>query len=97
MLLGGSRQANVVEDFFANRAGFHRQLLKESSGHDLRGKKDRGMKKSGKWADRLFFRVLARITPPSQVMKKAVQDAGIVVMAFYFEACDVFEVPNAAS
>jgi hypothetical protein len=55
------------------------------------------MPKRGKWADRLFFRIVDRITPPSRHMEKAVQDAAIVVMSFYFEACDVFEAPHATA
>ena len=96
MLLGGSRQSNVVKDFFANRAGFHRQLLRNHLA-TIYAEEKASIKKRGKWPDRLFFRVLSRITPPSKIMEKAIQDAAIVVMAFYFEACDVFEAPHATS
>jgi hypothetical protein len=96
MLLNGARQINVVNDFFAGRAGFHRQLLRDHLAK-IYSEEKKLMSKRGKWADRLFFRILDRITPPSRHMEKAVQDAALVVMSFYFEACDVFESPNAAT
>jgi hypothetical protein len=96
MLVNGARQINVVNDFFSGRPGFHRQVLRNHLAEIY--SEERGlMPKRGKWADRLFFKIIERITPPSREMEKAVQDSAIVVMAFYFEACDVFEAPNASS
>jgi hypothetical protein len=48
-------------------------------------------------ADLIFFAVLKAITPNSISMKSAVQNAALVVMAYYFEACDVFEGPDASA
>lgn len=96
MLVNGARQINVVNDFFAGRPGFHRQVLRNHLSEIYMEEKGQ-ISKRGKWADGLFFRILARITPPSREMEKAVQDAAIVVMAFYFEACDVFETPHAST
>lgn len=96
ILANGARQINVISDFFANRAGYHRQVLRNHLAKIYSEEKSQILKR-GKWADRLFFRVLDRITPPARHMEKAVQDAALVVMSFYFEACDVFEAPNATT
>lgn len=40
--------------------------------------------------DLIFFELLRRMSPRHE---KAIQDAALVVMAYYFESCDVFEDP----
>ena len=51
--------------------------------------------------DLVFFRLADEMTPPLRSTKEyqaaAVQDAVFVVMAYYFEACDIFEDPDAPS
>lgn len=41
--------------------------------------------------DRVFFRLLSDLAPGAT---KQVQDAAIVLIAYYFEKCDVFQEPN---
>jgi uncharacterized membrane protein len=53
-------------------------------------------------AEEAFFDLLEQVTPPllPRVLKReraAAQEAAIVVMAYYFEACDIFEDPNASA
>lgn len=96
LLSTASHQAVVVKDYFGNRGGYLRQALRNQLAAIYDEEKSAAAQ-SQDTPDQLFFRVLQRMTPPSSVMKKAVQDAALVVMAFYFESCDLFEVPHATA
>ena len=49
--------------------------------------------------DLVFFDILTSLTPTKlpQAQRASAQEAAIIVMAYYFEACDVFEDPDASS
>ena len=93
LLRAAALQTNVIDDFFSNRSGTHRQDLRDHLAVIYMKERDAAAAKSS--ADLIFFAVLAAITPKSSSMKAAVQNAALIVMAYYFEACDVFEGPNA--
>lgn len=96
-LLGAAAlQTDVVDDFFSNRSGNHRQDLRDHLA--VFYAKERARVGDGKSsADLVFVGILEAITPNSSKMKKAVQDAALVVMAYYFEACDIFEGSDASA
>jgi hypothetical protein len=92
-LLGAAAlQTDVIDDFFSNRSGTHRQNLRDHLAVIYAN--ERATVADGKSsADLVFFGVLDAITPKSLTLKAAVQNAALVVMAYYFEACDIFEGP----
>jgi hypothetical protein len=96
LLSTAAYQVDVVDDYFSSRSGTYRQDLRDHLAAIYA--KERHLR-TGSTApgDTVFFAVLTAITPPSERMHKSVQDAALVVMAYYFEACDIFEDPNAAA
>lgn len=101
LLTVGSYQSEAVSDFFAKNSEFARQKLRdhlatmygESTsriGKLVSDPEDRG--------DLIFFDLREAMTPPTNddTKKAMLQEAIVVVMAFYFEACDIFEDPQDA-
>ena len=89
-------QIGAVTDYFSMRSGSHVQDLRDHIA-DLYAKEKIECKQANLQADHVFFALLDSITPRSDTMKAAVQDAALVVLAYYFEACDVFEEPDAST
>ena len=95
-LLGAAAlQTDVVDDFFSNRSGTHRQDLRDHLAVIYAKERDATTDATSR-ADLIFFAILGAITPTSSSLKSAVQNAALVVMAYYFEACDIFEGPDAS-
>lgn len=104
LLTVGSYQREVVVDFFAKNSEFAKQRLRDrvaamylesvrEIGAMNASPKDRG--------DMIFFTLRKKMTSFAQKGESsamiAAEEAATVVMAFYFEACDVFEEPPNAS
>jgi hypothetical protein len=96
LLTPAAFQIEVVDDYFSSRSGAYRQVLRDHLAAIYVKERD-SYTDGAVPGDRVFFAVLHAITPPSERMRKSVQDAALVVMAYYFEACDIFEDPNAAT
>jgi len=96
LLSAAALQTDVVNDFFSNRSGTHRQDLRDHLAVVYANECNAALA-AGSAADLIFFAVLGAITPKSESMKAAIQNAALVVMAYYFEACDIFEGPNASA
>ncbi len=89
-----------LEDYFRANSNFTRQevrnrltgLYEESKA--LGFADDSGGQTS---ADQQLFHILNEITPPTpnkdKRLAKELQDAALVVMAYFFESCDIFEEP----
>lgn len=91
LLRGAAYQADVVTDYFSKRSGPHRQALRDHlAAIYLREQTALG---TGYDPDVLFLALLRAITPPKGSLQNAVQTAALVLIAYYFEACDVFESP----
>jgi hypothetical protein len=96
-LLGAAAlQTNVVDDYFSKRSATLRQALRDHLAA-IYVKERNGATGQSLSSDAVFFGLLEATTPKSAVMKASVQQAALVVMAYYFEACDIFEGPNAAA
>lgn len=103
LLTVGSYQSEAVADYFSNNSTFARQQLRNhlSAMYTL-GRERLRKKKVSKddLGDMVFIDLLNQIMPPgrgvSSRLRADAQAAALVVMAFYFEACDIFESPNAA-
>ncbi len=101
LLTCGSYQREAVIDFFSKNANFARQQLRDRLADMYQKSKIRLSKliaEPGELGDLVFFDLLNKITPAKSASKKAyLQEAAFIVMAFYFEACDIFEDPDAVT
>ncbi|MCH8823865.1 MAG: hypothetical protein IH984_10195 [Planctomycetes bacterium] len=102
LLTGGSYQSDAITDYFSKNSTFARQQLRDELASKYMESKTRIKKLTDedlKAGDLVFFDLLELITPCGAEMTQSqhavAQEAAIVVMAFYFEACDIFEDPNA--
>jgi hypothetical protein len=102
LLTVGSYQNDAVKDYFSKNSTFARQEVRDRLNSMYITSRQKFSSLSAATAeigDLTFFDLLEQVTPPTKKlprMQKAVQEAAIVVMAYYFEACDIFEDPNAA-
>jgi hypothetical protein len=102
LLTAGSYQREVVVDFFSKNSEFARQKLRDHIASMYRESLQRIsalIADPRERGDLVFFDLRGRMTPPkteSSALASA-QEAVTVVIAFYFEACDVFEDPPDAS
>lgn len=90
LLRTGSFQSGAVESYFDTHAEFSRGAVRD---HFARAYED--AKAATDTPAQAFFRLLETTTPPAAVgAEKLAQDATIVLIAYYFETCDVFEDPT---
>jgi hypothetical protein len=103
LLTVGSYQNDAVEDYFSKNSNFARQEVRDRLSSMYVISRQRFLTlghKSAEIGDLVFFDLLENTTPSlpnSPRREKSAQSAAIVVMAYYFEACDIFEDPNAAA
>lgn len=94
LLRVGNYQNGAVDDFFDCHGQFVRKDIRDrlAQCYTTAVVMDDGLDNSQKEkGDRVFFRLINDIAPKSN---KATQDAAIVLVAYFFEKCDVFEAPN---
>ncbi len=102
LLKYGAFQNDAVTDFFSKNSRHCRQQLRDELANayeeirDIRSDtpvEDRG--------DIVFLELLERVIPRGVTFTTQqnadAQQAAIVLLAYYFEACDIFEYPDAAS
>ncbi len=90
LLVQGSYQNSTINDYFRNQNAFKKQKIKEIfSELYLEGKKEFADKE--KKDDYTFFYILNRAISQKE---KRIEDAVLVLMAYYFESCDIFEEPK---
>ena len=94
LLEAAALQSGVIDDYFSLRSGTYRQDLRDHLAAVYAGEREVAAG-NGSGPDAIFVAVLQIITPRAERMAAAVQDAALVVMAYYFESCDIGEVPNA--
>ena len=102
LLTVGSYQNEAIADYFSTNATFARQQLRDHLAAlylESRRKIGATAAQAQETGDLVFFDLLTALTPIRlpQARRASAQEAAIVVMAYYFEACDVFEDPDAAS
>lgn len=94
LLRVGNYQNAAVDHYFDCHGQFTRKDVRDRLSHSYidAAAKDRESKLEREGAgDRIFFRLLNDIAPGA---RKPAQDAAIVLIAYFFEKCDVFEDPN---
>lgn len=85
-----SYQIGDLEAYFMNTGDFVKNELKMRFKGLYKQSKGIITEKEKDFADKRFMYILNNASPNG---KKAVRDAVLVLMAFYFEACDIFEKP----
>lgn len=100
----GSYQIEAVEDYFSKNSTFARQEVRNRLSSLYLASRQRFLDlgyQAPEVGNLVFFDLLERVTPPlkNEPMRQrvAAQEAAIVVMSYYFEACDIFEDPHAAT
>jgi hypothetical protein len=86
-------QSGAVEKFFASDGAFSKPLVRNKLAQiysEIRATMvgENSVANSG---DLIFFALLAAITP--QPTAKSSQDAAMVLLAYFFESCDIYEDP----
>jgi hypothetical protein len=98
LLTVGSYQNEAVKDYFSKNSNYARQELRDRLNSLYISSRQRLSAyghQPDEVGDLIFFDLLDSLIPPnSRASTSAVQDAAIVVMSYYFEACDIFEDPN---
>jgi hypothetical protein len=85
-------QNHAVRQYFEFNSNFTRNELREKfNGLYKDGLNQISSSNNVNVNDEVFFYILNKASP---VNKKAVKDAVIVLMAYYFEYCDIFESPG---
>ena len=102
LLKVGSYQNEAIADYFSTNATFARQQLRDHLAGlylESRHKISDAVADVQEIGDLVFFDILTSLTPTKlpQAQRASAQEAAIIVMAYYFEACDVFEDPDASS
>ena len=98
----GAFQTEAVDDFFSRNSHFAKQTLRDHLSRLYVDSRERfGEVGGAERADLVFFDLLNKMIPSGRRTgdwaHAHVQEAAIVVMAYYFEACDVFENPDVAT
>ena len=97
LLTSASYQTEAIRDFFSINNPTARQRLRNQLAaiYDQTRAELAASPDPEAMGDLIFFGVLEAIVPSGLPGSRALQDAALVVMAHYFEACDIFEDPNA--
>lgn len=90
LLVQGSYQNSAINSYFRNANNFEKPKLKEiflnlyeTGLNEFKDEKDKNIL--------TFFYILNKAMPQAE---KRIQDAVLVLMAYYFESCDIFEEPK---
>lgn len=90
LLRYGDYQSYIVKDYFSLNSKFAKEDLRRIFSQLYVEAKNAVPVVSGQ-NDEVFFYILNKASPNK---RKQVQDSVIVLMAYYFEYCDIFEAPN---
>ncbi len=91
LLNTASYQVGAIDEYFELNSSFAKQELRDH----LAGLYDSSRAGAGdsSSSDQVFFQVLDQMVPDD---KAQARDAALVLMAYFFEACDIFEDPASA-
>lgn len=93
-LQNGSYQSGAIDEYFNKNSVFARQELRDALNKIYLASMEEDYAEVSddvSEGDLRFFHILNKITP---VKSKSAQDAAFVLMAYYFESCDIFEDPS---
>lgn len=94
ILATASYQVGTLETYFRNNSDSLRDEVMKRLQALYTGSVERHEvpSRSNEAGDLIFFEVLDQLVPNS---RRVVQTAAVVIMAYFFEACDIFERPDA--
>lgn len=99
LLKKGSYHVGLIDKYFSRNSNFTKQELRDHVNDiylQIQTKTPVAKSKQSSRSDLMFFDILNEMLPtrthPAQ--DAALQDAALVVMAYFFETCDVFEDPK---
>ena len=93
-LINGSYQSGAIDEYFNRNSDFSRQELRTAINRIYLESLENEYSEASddvSVGDLRFFYILNKI---SHSDNKNVQDAALVIMAYYFESCDIFEDPS---
>ena len=101
LLRVGSYQNEAIADYFSMNSTFARQQLRDHLAAqylESRHRIEDAVANVEEVGDLVFFDVLASLAPTElpRAQRVSAQEAAMIVMAYYFEACDIFEDPDAS-
>lgn len=91
LLTVASYQIGELETYFADTGEYVKNELKNRFSKFYDESKSKIKESEENCSDKRFFYILNNAAPNG---KKAVKDAVLVLMSYYFEACDIFEKPE---
>lgn len=100
LLQDANYRRGSLEDYFIASSTFARQEVRNCLNGVYEVSKTLGFQDENGLteSDQQLFHVLKEITPTlpnkNQRLEKELQDAALVVMAYFFESCDIFEEPK---
>ena len=101
LLRSADYRSGSIEEYFSANSNFARQDVRDKLHAmycDIRAAHQYIDDGDATAEDRMFFWILDQITPGnknlSQRQQKEIQEAAIVILAYFFEACDIFEEPK---
>jgi hypothetical protein len=98
LLTVASYQSEVVTDYFSKNSTFAKQNLRNHLASMYAEARKVNAEDDPHLGDLVFFHLLGSLTPAVPAERAGdVQRAALVVIAFFFEACDVFEDPHAST
>lgn len=91
LLNTASYQVGAIDEFFELNSTFAKQALRDHLAGLYRAEKDAADEPFS--PDQIFFQILYQMVPNEIAQAR---DAALVLMAYFFEACDIFEDPAGA-
>jgi hypothetical protein len=93
ILVNASYSVGHLEEYFSKNSQYMKNELKIKLSDFYAESKEKINLSEVSYADKRFQYVLDKCCPK---YTKAIIDAALVLMAFYFESCDIFEEPQKA-
>ena len=94
LLTAANLQSGAVDGFFNSHGTFSKKAIRDKLAEiyaDCRNAVDCAPPMKGEPGDIIFFSLLENITP--QPVTRHSQDASIVLLAYFFETCDIYQDP----
>ncbi|MBL8605378.1 MAG: hypothetical protein JNK72_25830 [Myxococcales bacterium] len=86
-------QTEAVEKYLGNRAPALKQTMRDCL-EELYVKAKTEVHASGGGADEVMIRLTELCAPADKQLSLGIHTAVMVILAYYFESCDIFEPPN---
>ena len=94
LLITASYQTGIVDEYFSNNSLMSKQEVRDRLSDMYQSLRDQHNTNGNEISsgDEIFFQLLSQANP--KVGDKRTQDATLVLMAHFFESCDIFDDPG---